>query len=470
MKLIDLNIDCLEGVLEHLQIEDLLNAADANKRLSHAASFLFDRKYGRKYLTLGFRYNFNIFQRGSFQTFNRINFEFSIGNERLCGSAIRPAFQLLRCFGRSIYSVQYLFHEDCNEDHEIYFCLFDYIEKYCSETLNDFHINFCLNHSKILLFKKPFVKVENLCISLISKRNNSNLCGAKEISASTPLNITKDCLVKIFPKIRNLRIEILTECSEFIHSGCLANNFPYLENLDITDAEMEKCDKCIEIYADLLRLNPQLKSLYIHQDIMNMKIFQSTNESLQNLEHLDICFHFFIKNFNGKKPLKSLKHLRIGGNWPEETCVNPFLCDQLESLTIDMDFEPYRPIEYFNPYFEENQSIRSLYLQIPNEDLLNSLIQNQTIFTNRFPYLEIFELIIDNKISIAKVLDTVAMFEKLTCFKFKVNDESECKSLQNYLKPGEWSSSYSESTYYTFIGRCVTLQLRRVCEQRPHRY
>lgn len=46
MNLNDLNIICLETVLEYLDIANLLNAADSSKRLWHAARLVYERKYG----------------------------------------------------------------------------------------------------------------------------------------------------------------------------------------------------------------------------------------------------------------------------------------------------------------------------------------------------------------------------------------------------------------------------------------
>ena len=48
MKLTGLNIDCLENILEYLELGDLLNAATSNKRLNQAANFIFDREHSKK--------------------------------------------------------------------------------------------------------------------------------------------------------------------------------------------------------------------------------------------------------------------------------------------------------------------------------------------------------------------------------------------------------------------------------------
>lgn len=52
MKITDLNIDCLEAILDRLKFQDFVNAADSNKRIKHAAEFLFLRKYNEKKATL----------------------------------------------------------------------------------------------------------------------------------------------------------------------------------------------------------------------------------------------------------------------------------------------------------------------------------------------------------------------------------------------------------------------------------
>ena len=47
MILTDLNIDCLEGILGHLELADLLNVADSNNRMRHASKYVFVNKYRR---------------------------------------------------------------------------------------------------------------------------------------------------------------------------------------------------------------------------------------------------------------------------------------------------------------------------------------------------------------------------------------------------------------------------------------
>lgn len=47
MKITDLNIICLEDIFEYLDVLNLLNVADSNKRLNFAARFVFRRKHGK---------------------------------------------------------------------------------------------------------------------------------------------------------------------------------------------------------------------------------------------------------------------------------------------------------------------------------------------------------------------------------------------------------------------------------------
>lgn len=53
MKFTDLNIDCLEIVLEYLELIDLLNVADSTKRLNKVAELVFARKHGKKDVNFG---------------------------------------------------------------------------------------------------------------------------------------------------------------------------------------------------------------------------------------------------------------------------------------------------------------------------------------------------------------------------------------------------------------------------------
>lgn len=93
MKLTDLNIDCLEAILECLEIGDLLNAADACRRLHHAANHLYLRIHGEKPL-IDTKY-------------------YAVRPIAFAISNLKIALQLLRCFGHLVSHTNFT-HKHCS--------------------------------------------------------------------------------------------------------------------------------------------------------------------------------------------------------------------------------------------------------------------------------------------------------------------------------------------------------------------
>ncbi|XP_055323587.1 uncharacterized protein LOC129578686 [Sitodiplosis mosellana] len=425
MKLTDLNIDCIEGILEHLEIDDLMSAADSNTRLRHAARFVYDRKYSEKTVSLLPGWNF---ESGSGPT----RPEYIFYN-------VRSSFRLLRCFGHLVSGVLHLESapDDYNENNENYCNLIGYIQEYCSATLNKFYFTFD-NQFEFFTLKKPFAKVTELRFN-VKDQINANLCALGDFDA---INITKDCLVRLFPAVQIL--EISAECSQFVHSGCIANHFQQLEHLEITHCGSDWSSTCAEVYIDIIRKNPQLKKLNLYQKIMDMNMFQALSENLQNLEYLEVnWFDIFISNFNGKLlHLNNLKHLSLRGPWPDNF-VNPISFVQLETMDIWMED---KPIEYFDGLFPKIQSIETLILRMCTPDAVNSLIENHGIITKNFPFLVEFEVLAFCPISISKVQRVMTIFKQLTVFEFGFSEDSEYTYLQKCLST-DWSLKYTKSRY-----------------------
>lgn len=117
-KIIDMNVDCLERVLQYLEFIDLLNAADSDKQLNNAANIIFSRKHGKKKFIFG---DTGLSKSPLIQTskyFIDVN-DLKIG------------LRILRCFGVLISEiVLYRFQDDISEfDAHI----ITYINEYCAE-------------------------------------------------------------------------------------------------------------------------------------------------------------------------------------------------------------------------------------------------------------------------------------------------------------------------------------------------
>lgn len=383
MKVSDLNIDCLEGILNYLPLNDLLNG--------HAAEFIYVRKYSKQELSFDPTFEPN---------------SISMADNRLSFKDLKNSLRMLRCFGHLVSKLKY-HHEKC-------FYSIEYIQKYCSETLKEFEIFFRGNPCELKMLKKPFTVVESFTL----------YAGCA------------DCLVWLFPKMRKLRISP-GDC-QFVHKECIANHFPHLESLEIFDICLKKCEfKCTEVYRNILQLNPQLKFLRLFHNNIDMNFFQSISGTLQNLEHLDVLGFWKVhENFNGQ-----IMHLKNVKYFEWYSAVIPFSFDQLESLNL---FMINQPIEYYFTSFERNQSIKKLTLHINNEDKVDLLIKNQTMFTKSLPFLEEFQLFvsIDLYLSIDTVLHILDAFAKLTFLQFRLLGGHLVYhfDLQQRLKV-DWSSS-----------------------------
>lgn len=79
-----MNVDCLESCLEYLSMGDLLNAADSNKRMKHAARYVFVRIYGQKVVYLSL-----------LKSYKRAAFDFN--DKELLIFNLKMGLQVLRC-------------------------------------------------------------------------------------------------------------------------------------------------------------------------------------------------------------------------------------------------------------------------------------------------------------------------------------------------------------------------------------
>lgn len=345
MKITDLGFDCLENCFRQLNIEELLNVADSNKRLRHVARYVFSRMYGKKFMYLNCVLKF------------KEEYRFCLENEIFAISQLKMSLQFLRCFGdlvsrMQVYFVKYNWrHKNIlssdslrsefgqtrinemsqyEKAHEWEHLIIEYINEYCSESLNK--IRFTGNQRGDLnKLTKPFVNVEKL-----------------EIGILIP---TEKKLHELFPRIRDLKllykyspclIDFSDDREQFLNEKFIANHFPYLEHLFMEVSHWSRYKYNKEYLAIALRLNPQLKSLKgnVWMDVLfNTNNIWNANEHFQNLERLELEVKYdYEKPINENIHLRNLKDLVIDFRRRffdvEVLCTLPFICDKLESLTF----------------------------------------------------------------------------------------------------------------------------------------
>lgn len=401
MKLTDLEINCLEAILKFLDIENLLNAADANTRLRRAATLVFAREYDNIRWVIDelprhpdpleycqFRWHYD----DPFHPAETID-SYGITKRKI-------AFQLVRCFGSLLRSIScfctypFLFNTDL-PDVECHF--FNYVNEFCSETIGMLKLNVSNWDRTFLNFDKPFKQVELLCIT--------NLTGSRSNTDPVELN----CLNRLFPQMRSLVIGL--RCSQFIHAGCVTEHFPNLEELsvhvdDCTGPIHESCDRCIESYRDTVRLNPQLKKIEFLSFDAAKSLIVYCAEHLQNIEHLDLNFCGGVRGFDRNSTIdalhfKNVKHLKarnVCGEWGfirnYMDIVENLAFDHLETFALQVcHYEDAAPPPYdiqLKAFCERNQSLKRLTLTFLPDALETVLQFNSWLFAT-LPLLEELE-------------------------------------------------------------------------------
>lgn len=418
MLLTDLNIDCLESILEYLELTDLCNVADSNKRLNHASKFIFIRKYG----SCEFR-----FSNASYQVPIRIKYEFDLHIYKDIYIKIptvtindpKNTFQILRLFGKFIFRIDLCDSTRQNSfthpDHNLIRAYIDYINEFCCESLN--HLTIGMRNEDLLqYFRNVFTEVK--CIYL-----------------KTEFSTQKNSLIKLFPNLQRLTFYTYREGLEFIRSKCLLHHFPCLEffkKYPFPTHKNTKDNECIEIMKGFLQLNPQLKYFFMpcrdKADINILRVFEERNQNVQCLD-LFVRDKFF-QDFNGEKlHLHSVKHLRI-----RNVYISPFTggiglqCKQLEKFVIRIDSEYSKEVYDF---IEENPSIKTLHIDLEHSSI------NFSRVARSLPLLQEFEDF-GETLSEHEVIHVLSLFKLLKLFRFKVSKNFDCKQLNSYLNI-DWS-------------------------------
>lgn len=395
MKLTDMDIDCLEAVLERLELEDLVNAADSNKRLKHAARFVFARKYHQ--LSLNFftnRYN---------ET--KTKYEIKIGYE-LGINDLKFGFQFLRCFGYQLYAINYTRGFISNEEHR---CYTEYLNEFCGDTVELLIIN-NFNHPENVLsnFTRPFNRVELVRI----------------IGARIDLHPSKDILLRLFPNMRVLDLSL--RCSTFEKSVCISNHFPHLKSLRIGTPPGCYQSQCTNMIVSLLRLNPQLESFELPRFLecsMPSIIIQTMNAYNKCLETFEIDSSLILSSANYDGSIWHMEHVKrwISVAQPIDPYIIPFSFDQLNELRI-RSANPFK--DHFFDFCTRAPTLKILRIYNRFTDF-NFLIDDSLKVTKYIPLLEELEV---SDVEIDKAIDIIIAFNDhklLKTFNFGLDCERQ---------------------------------------------
>lgn len=429
MKLTDLDLDCLEEVLALLDLEDIVNAADSCIRMNKAAKLVFTQKYGMysKLACVPFKPNENAkYKLCDIQnSITILNYKFGL--------------QVLRCFG---HTFNHIFYENEMKNDEISHYA-EYINEFCTETLKSITIYHCDFGNILNEFTRPFKRVE----MIVSYECRTDL-------------LPNDFFLRFFPKIQKLILT--TDCPQLSNSGWMANHIPNLKFLSINIRK--KCAlgtaqcNCLKNILSILRLNPQLTTLYLDQfRKCDVHILQTLNEYNKAIESLWINFNhsdFNQKISNGSVfHLNHVKHLRLHIKYPHIHKI-PFSFDQLDKLSVCiMDRVTQNPFtDHFYNFCKKNPSLKKLELRIECCPRLECreyqpLIDNYSTIIKYVPLLE--ELTVQSIYQIDDLIEMINLFEKhepLRTIKFRLYKQPISCLRQRLILTNGWSIFSTEKT------------------------
>lgn len=379
MKITDVHQFCLEHICMYLDLNDLLNLADANKYLKLATKNFFVLKYGVKSIVIdqrfsnAFRPNFN-----TNQTHTMENDAVRIYNLKMC-------FQILRCFGSTISELvlDYNYHE-IDKLPLSYQVIINYMHEFCMESLKKLVLH---PVASLKYFTKFFENVEKL---EIGKRS-----------------LLENRLTNVFPNVR------LLEFDDYSYTGVALVHFPHLQHLKMPLFDSQK-----NAASSILRSNPQLKSLHIRS--AGFDFFQENIEHLQNIESLHIDLQpYRHPQFNGNPLyLQNIKKLEMifmysiysGSLKP----IIPFSFDRLKEFTIGgiSDFN-----DSIYTFLVTHPTIEKLVLRQKNLIHKSEFIKLQ----NALPFL--VEIILPfSELSINCALSLLSTFKSLKKLSFVCSD------------------------------------------------
>lgn len=221
-KITDVNQLCLELIFIHLDLEDLLSVANANKQLKYATYMPFAHNYAGKSIGVELHKKYNEQIRDK-KLIIKNEYDCILNEKEITIFDLKTTFQMLRCFGGMVtelglISVHY-FH---NNNLQIFHRIMSYIYEFCTDSLKNVTFSKALGFEEI---KKPFLNVEDLTII--------NLSDLKE-----------KCLSRAFPKVRRLQIKYC----ENEDLSILFENFPNLCHFRLRFRKpVAKCSKCVAI-------------------------------------------------------------------------------------------------------------------------------------------------------------------------------------------------------------------------------
>lgn len=443
MKIIALDFDCLEYVLEYLELTDLLNVADSCKRLNKAAELVYASKYGDKTVCImksrRDSYYIRIQDHGIY-----------ILNE------LKTTLQLLRCFGCVVSKIN--LNIICvNEELEKLMHIFSYINKYCAAYLKGMGVTHVLHMIRRIGTSQSKYRLVEYNIFPYFDRPYPNLTCFNFFDSQIS---EKSDLRRIFPNLLQLNLNHNENPSFYEYN---VTHFPHLKVLKIKE---EKELLRNEMLLPLLHLNPQLKQLTISSSYLTLSLIQSAVDDLQNIEILELAHMKPISLIEDSEHLiymKNVKSFQIDFGTEFNlayvpVCFLPFSFENLEKFSIHFATTMYsyqrldnQSIEKLYDFIEKHPKITYLAM----EDFPRSWVIDWSRLVKSLPSLNTLKLGITfyptgKIVEIIEIMDKFPMVNTFYFWLFHHEHDSFFKEIDN-----EWNGTYDPKERYVKLKRRI---------------
>lgn len=230
LQLMDICDDAIEIILKHLNLEELVNCADTNKRLNQIAQSVYSQKYRDCVLWFGNE------DKGHDITEKHIRIDITA----IC-------FKLIRNFGKFIKTIEVGYVADLNVEDELnknaarYKNMNEYVSEYCADSLEEI----TLFDFPFFKMNKPMKKLQKFCVHdhLINRKNRS-------------------AYLESISCMENLRCFMLESYKIGIPKA-LENYIPTLEEIYLKLYYYSDMDTFIQC----LKMNQQIKKLHLNHQV-----------------------------------------------------------------------------------------------------------------------------------------------------------------------------------------------------------
>lgn len=260
---------------------------------------IFQRKHAHKIIKISVESSLDVAQPNPFYKINdNLREPITIESNTL-------ALMMLRSFGPLIQKLHLALRFTEMKQRKV---IHEQVSKYCSNSLLEIQLH-GIGENELEEFPTPLKKVESVTVSRVLNTDDGQFT-----------------ILNVFPSVRRLRLEHITEFDGFM----LQVTLPKLEEVHVINPFSSGFEIAMEMF---LRKNPQIRS-FIPLYSNSLDCVRIASKYLKNLEELYIRFGRQRYSSNGNIHFENVKKLTAVVDQQAENNVNIVTFDHLEELDL----------------------------------------------------------------------------------------------------------------------------------------